>query len=657
MPAPATHVTVGTAGHIDHGKTSLVKALTGIDCDRWAEEKARGITIDIGFAHLREGDLQVGFVDVPGHERFLHNALAGLGGIRLVLLVVAADEGVKPQTREHLAVCALLGIPACLVALTKTDLVSLDLVELAQLEVDELLAGTPYAGAPVFPVSSESGAGIPELRAAIVALAGQLQVAADSSRPARLPVDRAFHLKGLGVVVTGTLVSGVIRAGEVLEVLPGGPGPTAVRVRSIQVHGAPREQAEAGERTSLQLSGVPLEQLRRGLQLGTPGAFAAGSSLLARFHLLPDAPGPLRGFVPVRLHLYASEVVGRLRPLAGSPEGVDEGDGRAGAVLEPGESGLVEIRLAAPLSAVRGDRFVVRRPSPAATLGGGEILDPQWRRHRGRVLPAALAALQGDLDGAIAFWALEAGERGVESPEVARRLGSGERAAAAALHRLAGAAPARQRLVEVPEGPGHGRRWVAPAAFQRIEERARRVLKEYFQKDRLALGMPKAEAVRRIVRGRGAELADVYFAWLAAQKVLVLQEDRVSLPGRGSQLTGEESRLSAALLARFESAGLAPPSPGDLQQELGAKPQILEGVVRHLVARGQLVRLPGGLILAAAALAELRRQLAGTSWERFSVADFKDRFGLTRKWAIPLLEHLDSTGATRRVGDERLVVR
>jgi selenocysteine-specific elongation factor len=649
----AGRVIVGTAGHIDHGKTSLVKALTGIDCDRWAEEKARGITIDIGFAHLREGDFQVGFVDVPGHERFLHNALAGLGGIRIALLVVAADEGVKPQTREHLAVCVLLGIPACLVALTKTDLVAPDLVELAELEVEELLAGTPYAKAAVFPVSSETGAGIPELRAALVATAEQVQRTVDPARlaglPARLPVDRAFHLKGLGVVATGTLAAGTVRAGDVLEVLPGGVEGLTARVRSIQVHGEPREAAEAGERTSLQLSGVALEQLRRGLQLGTPDAFAAGNSLLARFRLLPEAPAPIRGFVPVRLHLYASEVVGRLRPLP--REAGDE------AVLEPGESGLVEIRLAAPVAAVRGDRFVVRRPSPAATLGGGEILDPRWRRHRGRVLPTALAALAGDLPAALTFWALEAGERGIEAPEAARRLGCGAPEAAESLHALATRKEVTERLLEVPEGPGHGRRWLAPAAFQRVEERARRVLKEYFQKDRLALGIPKAEAVRRIVRGRGAELADVYFAWLAARKVLAVQGDQVTLPGRGSQLTGEESKLSTALLAQFEAAGLAPPSPGDLQQALGAKPQILDGVVRHLVARGQLVRLPGGLILAASALTELRRQLAGTAWERFSVADFKDRFGLTRKWAIPLLEHLDSTGATRRVGDERLVVR
>jgi selenocysteine-specific elongation factor len=626
---------VGTAGHIDHGKTSLVLALTGIDCDRWAEEKARGITIDLGFAWLFEGDLQIGFVDVPGHERFLHNALAGLGGIRVMLLVVAADEGVKPQTREHLAVCSLLGIPAALVALTKVDLVAPDLLELAQLEVEELLAGTPFAGAPVLPVSSTTGQGLPELKSTLVDLASRHAMPDQANRPARLPVDRAFHLKGLGVVVTGTLSSGIIRPGDTLETLPKGD---KVRVRSIQVHGQPREQAEAGERTSLQLTGVALEDLTRGLQIGTPEAFESTTSLLGRFTLLADAPAPLRGFVPVRLHLYASEVIGRMRPLA-------EGG------LAPGETGPVEIRLEAPVSAIRGDRFIIRRPSPPATLGGGEILDPRWRRHRGTNLAAALAALTGDLRSSLLFWVQEAGERGTDAAELARRLGVPATRVATDLRPLTQA----QKILEVTVG--QTTRWIAPAAVQRVTERARRVLKEHFQKDRLAESMPKAEAVRRILRGRAADLAPVYFGWLEAQKVLTVQGDQVTLPGRSAQLTGEESKLSVAVLEQFDKAGLTPPAPSELQQALSAKPQILDGVVRHLVARGELLRLPSGLVLAASAVARLRSDLLSTSWDRFSVADFKDRYGLSRKWAIPLLEHLDSTGATRRLGDDRMVVR
>jgi selenocysteine-specific elongation factor len=648
-----SRVIVGTAGHIDHGKTSLVLALTGIDCDRWAEEKARGITIDLGFAHLRLGDLQIGFVDIPGHERFLHNALAGLGGIRIMLLVVAADEGVKPQTREHLAVCSLLGIPAGLVALTKADLASPDLLELAELEVAELLSTTPFAGAPILPVASTTGAGLAELRTALFDLAarharGAPPADGEPGRPARLPVDRAFHLRGLGVVVTGTLASGAVRVGDALELLPRGG---AARVRSIQVHGESREAALDGERTSLQLTGVALEELRRGVELATPGAFVPTVSLCARLTLLPDAPAAIEGFTPVRLHLYASEAVGRLRPLPAA-------DGAPGR-LAPGETGLVEIRLAAPVVAVRGDRFIVRRPSPAATLGGGEVLDPAWRRLRGRALAPALAAetgVAGELPAALLHWVQSAGERGAEAAEIARRLGVAPARAAAELEALARV----QRLLAVPEAPGHGRRYLTAATYQRVAQRARRVLKEYFEKDRLALGIPRAEAVRRILRGRGAELADVYLAWLAAQKILAVsgeRGERITLPGRTAELTGEESRLAQAVVERFARGGLTPPGPTELAVDLAAKPQIVDGVVRHLIARGQLVKLPNGLVLAASALADLRRELLSMSWERFSVGDFKDRFGLSRKWAIPLLEHLDSTGATRRVGDDRLVVR
>ncbi|HEY0781085.1 MAG TPA: selenocysteine-specific translation elongation factor, partial [Thermoanaerobaculia bacterium] len=460
---------VGTAGHIDHGKTSLVRALTGIDCDRWAEEKARGITIDLGFAHLVDSDLQLGFVDVPGHERFLHNALAGLGGIRVLLLVVAADEGVKPQTREHLAIASLLGLPAALVALTKVDLVESDLAELAALEVADLLAPTTFAGAAILPVSSTTGQGVAELAAALKDLARRHATPADPAQPARLPIDRAFHLKGLGVVVTGTLAQGVVRAGEALELLPRRGGERTARVRTIQVHGPARDTAEAGERTSLQLSGVALEELRRGQELVTPGAFAATTSLFGTFTLLPDAPGPLTGFTAVRLHLHAAEAMGRLRPLAA--------DG-----LRPGESGPVEIRLASPVVAVRGDRFVVRRPSPQATLGGGTVLDPRWHRYRGPSLTPAVAALSGDRAAALAFWVQEAGERGLSAEEAARRLGIASREAARELAALAKGAGAS--FVEVAEGPGHGRTWIAAAAVRRVAERATKVLAEHFQKDR-----------------------------------------------------------------------------------------------------------------------------------------------------------------------------
>jgi len=554
-----------------------------------------------------------------------------------MLLVVAADEGVKPQTREHLAICSLLGIPAGVVALTKADLVAPDLLELAHLEVEELLAGTPFAGAPIFSVSSRTGQGIEELKAHLAGLAERWAVVLDPDRPARLPIDRAFLLKGLGTVVTGTLISGAVRPGDALELLPGGK---AVRVRSVQVHGDARHEAVAGERTSLQVTGVELGELARGMQLATPGAFAPSNRLLARFTLLPDAPAAIRGLVPVRLHLYASEVLGRLRPVAGRE-------------IVPGETAAVEIRLGAPVVAVRGDRYVVRRPSPQATFGGGEILDPRWRRRPARELPDALSALSADRERALLFWVADAGEIGVGEEELARRLGTRPGPVAAALARLA----ADGRLLEVPGGQGHGRLWIAPAAYRRVGERARQVLTDYFAKDRLARGVPKAEALRRILPGRASRLADVYLGWLAAHRVITVTGDQVDLPGRESALTGEESGLARTVVERLERGGLEPPSPADLAAELGAKREILEGVVRYLIDRGRLVRLAGGQIVAAAALDKLRGDLLASGWERFSVPQFKDRFGLTRKWAIPLLEHLDSKGATRRIGDERMVVR
>ncbi len=645
-------VVVGTAGHIDHGKTKLVEALTGIDCDRWAEEKSRGITIDLGFAHLQEDDLQLGFVDVPGHERFLHNALAGLGGIRVLLLVVAADEGIKPQTREHLDICSLLGIPSAVVALTKKDLVDADLLELAALEIEELLAegpnGAPFAGAQIVPVSSLTGDGIDELKSKLIELARTHAVRVADDEAVRLPVDRAFVLKGVGVVVTGTLASGRVAPGDSLELLP--QGGTA-RVRSIQVHGTPRDEALAGERTSLQLSGVELDDLARGTQLVTPGSLRAGRQLLLRFRLLPDAPKALSGWVPCRLHLFASEVVGRLRPLPREVGGIEE--------LAPGEEGLVEVRLSEPVPAVRGDRCIVRRPSPATTLGGGVVLDPGWRRRRGKLLAPALAALQTDdvddpaaIDRALRLWVTEAGERGTGSVELAPRLGRPREEVRKRLVALASEA----RLLEV-EGM-QSDCWLVPAAYQRVTERAKRVLDAYFQKDRLARGMPKAEAVQRILPGRAAELSSVYLQWLQAQKVLSLDGDLVTKPGRQAQLTGEESQLARQVTEAFETAGLAPPSPPELGRTLGAKPQILDGVLRYLTERGKLVRLPGGLILARAAVDATARTLrADASLDRFKVPQFKDHFGLSRKWAIPLLEFLDSEGVTRRLGDERMVVR
>jgi selenocysteine-specific elongation factor len=485
-------------------------------------------------------------------------------------------------------------------------------------------------------VSALTAAGIPRLRKLLLERGAAVAVPADPSTPARLPIDRAFHLKGLGVVVTGTLAAGRVAAGDELEVVPGGKH---ARVRSVQVHGTPREEALAGERTSLQLAGVELADLGRGQQLAPPGALATSRRLLARCRWLPEAGKPLAGWAPVRVHLLAAETLGKARALA-PPE------------LAAGEAGIVELRLDHPLAAVRGDRLVLRRPSPQATLGGGEVLDPRWHRRRGRPREEAIGALSAGPREALRLWVEEAGEGGATATELARRLGVAADAVRPELSALAG----EQRLLKVP-APGGEPRWLAPAVVQRVTARARRVLKEYFQRERLADGMPRAEAVRRILRGRGGELADRYLEWLQGQKVLALLGDRVALPGRRAELSVDESRLAGRVLATYQEAGLTPPSPGELATRLDAKPQIFDGVVRFLVQQGRLARLPGGLLVSREALDKLVAELRATAWDRFSVPQFKDRFGLSRKWAIPLLEHLDSIAVTRRVGDDRQLVR
>jgi selenocysteine-specific elongation factor len=658
-------VLVGTAGHVDHGKTALVRALTGIDCDRLEEEKRRGITLDLGFAHLADaaptgaggtpGSAPAGlsFVDVPGHEHFLHNALAGLGGVRLLLLVVAADEGIRPQTREHLAIAELLELPALVVALNKIDSVDADTAGLVELELAELLSATRFAGAPILGVSALSGAGVAELHAALRDAARALGDPGRDDDPARLPLDRAFVLKGQGVVVTGTLVSGGIAAGDSLELLP---ERLPARVRSVEVHGRPRA-AEAGERAALQLSGLELPALERGMELAAPGALRTTRRLLVRWRMLADSPvafesaqslqpaqaaQPGRPPIAVKLHLYAGETVGHARLAL------------PGAELLPGETGLVEIALTHPIVAARGDRFIVRRPSPATTLGGGTVLDPWWRRQRRGDLAVRLAALGGDERSALLAWAGEAGERGLTVAAAAARTGRGRAAVAARLAELAAGGELLSLGSREPADRGeHDRRFLRPEVFEKVRLRVRQGLAGYFEGHPLERGLGKAVAIHLLLPPAARSLAELYFARLAKLGDIELAADEVRLPGRSAEAPETLSPLARSLVERYAAAGLQPPSPAEAARELAAKPQIVEGLIQHLVKRRELTRLPGGLIIASAALDRLAEDLRGTGWKRFSIAQFKDRFTLSRKWAIPLLEHLDGSGVTRRVGEER----
>ena len=394
-------VVIGTAGHIDHGKSALVRALTGTDPDRLKEEKARGITIDLGFAHLTCGDLNLAFVDVPGHERFVKNMLAGAGGIDLVLLVIAADESVMPQTREHFQICRLLGVPGGVIALTKADLADRDMLELATLEARELVAGSFLGAAPIVAVSSTTGQGLEELRAALAATAADVR-RRDEGGPVRLPIDRVFTVKGFGTVATGTLVSGRIRDEQDLELLPAG---RRVKVRGVQVHGEHASSAGAGNRVALNLAGVEVGDLARGDTLATPDVFDASRRLDVAVDLLADAR-PLKHGARVRFHHGTSELLGRVA-IAGP-----RGDAGTPSEVQPGASAYARIRLEAAAVVTRADRFILRAYSPPVTIGGGTVLDPHPPRGAIRT-PAGLARFAtldtSDADRAIAALVEERG--------------------------------------------------------------------------------------------------------------------------------------------------------------------------------------------------------------------------------------------------------
>ena len=403
----AKSIIIGTAGHIDHGKTALVRALTGVDADRLPEEKRRGITIDIGFADLDLGDVRIGFVDVPGHERFVKNMLAGAHGIDLVALVIAADESVMPQTREHFDICRLLGVRKGLLVLTKKDLVDEELLQLVQSETEELVAGSFLEGAPIIAVSSRTGEGIEALKQAL--RESGLEVAARSADfVARLPIDRAFTMRGFGAVVTGTLIAGEIAEGDELELLPAG---TRVRVRGVQVHGSSVSHAVAGQRTAINLGGVDAAAIERGMVLAPVGRLRPTQAIDARVNLLENAPRALRSRQRVRIHIGAAEVLARVRVLADGGE------------IKPGQSGVVQLRTEAPIVGVLGDRFILRSYSPQITIGGGVILDPFPPKHRARDISAASARLEtlSQGDRAIAVFVASADQHGLRRTDLSAR--------------------------------------------------------------------------------------------------------------------------------------------------------------------------------------------------------------------------------------------
>jgi len=630
-------VIVGTAGHIDHGKSELVRALTGTHPDRLREERERGITIDIGFANLERPDLVLSFVDVPGHERFVKNMLAGASGIDLVLLVVAADESVRPQTREHFHICRLLGLSRGVIALSKIDLADPELAELAAAEVREFVAGSFLAEAEIVPVSARTGEGIPRLIEALERAAGT-SAARDASAPARLPVDRSFAVRGFGTVVTGTLVAGTIRTGEELELLTAG---RRVKVRGIETRGRAVPSVVAGQRTALNLHGVAHQEIARGDVLAEPGSLAPTSVFDAKISLLSDAPAPMRDLARVRLHAGTAEILARVRLLARSE-------------MAPGEDGYAQFRLEKPAVLAPGDRFIFRRYSPPATIGGGVVLDAFPEKHRRADQGAAreLARLT-DADAAARAERLLAarGAAGLAPVELARRAGARWSELA---ERLAPALALGRVLVL----GGAGGLAVSREGFEEVRGSARAILEEHHRKNPLRPGIGLEELRSRLVPGASPEGARALLAELERQGALRIERDLASLPDHRVALSAEESRLAEALSTIYRRASLAPPDAGEALAGLGAAGPRGEAVLAHLVREGALRRLRDGLIFHREALEDLRARIRDyrRRQDRIDVATFKELTGVSRKHAIPLLEYLDEERVTLRRGNERVIL-
>jgi selenocysteine-specific elongation factor len=643
-------IVVGTAGHIDHGKSALVLALTGTDPDRLKEEKARGITIELGFAHAIIEGINFAFVDVPGHERFVKNMLAGAGGIDLVVLVVAADESVMPQTREHFDICRLLRVRAGLVALTKSDLADAETLELARLEVRELVAGSFLEGAPIVPVSAKTGDGLDTLRRALVERASHT-AGRNADGATRLPIDRVFSMKGFGTVITGTLVSGRIATDHELVLLP---GEHLVKVRGVQVHGERRAEAVAGHRTAVNLSGVDVGDVVRGQDLVTPGAFEETRVADALVELLPDAK-PLKHGARVRFHQGTAETLGRVAivgPLASAA-------GRGVPAIEPGSQAFVRLRLERPTVLTRGDRYILRAYSPAVTIAGGAIIDPRPPKTATRTEAALARSRRLAIDPAADRSAVE----------LAGATAMIEAAAAAgmpvqSLTTRAGIDPVAiddrmDALVRSGAALRAGGVLVAPAIVADLKTRMVAVLAEHHRAQPLGEGVPREE-LRDQLFGRGH--ADVFARALddlvAEQKIVV--RDRVALATHRVELSPEETRARIAIEQAFRQAGLKPPDAGTIAAEAGVSAAVADRVLKLLQRQKVLVRLDT-LLFHDEALKRLKAEIAalkttaGTG-ARIDVATFKERFGVTRKFAIPLLEYLDRERLTRRVGDSRVIL-
>jgi len=631
---PMKSIIVGTAGHIDHGKTALIKALTGIDADRLQEEKRRGITIDLGFAHLElpgpDGEqLRFGFVDVPGHERFVRNMLAGAGGIDLVLLVIAADEGIKPQTREHFDICRLLAVQRGITVLTKSDLVDAETQAVVRDEVEDFLHGSflDTLKAPMIAVSALNGAGLDELKRELVRV-GREASAKDSKAITRLPIDRVFTMKGFGTVVTGTLVAGAIRKEEELELFPAGK---CVRVRGVQVHGTAAEKAVAGERTAVNLAGVEKHELERGMVLASPDLLQTSSRIDVKLSLLPSVKSMKNGS-RVHFHSLTSETIATVNLYEGKQ-------------LKPGAEAFAQLRLSAPLLLVPKDRFIIRQFSPVVTVGGGVVLDAMPVQKTPLAARLEFLRIQGACDPKAALLARIArrAEQGLAWAQAVAETGWRKEIIDAHLK--------QQSLVVAL-----GNLLIQTEAFERMKQAIVEALARFHEHTGLAAGITAA-TLRENVRANSEVFNFALDSLLRDRKVEAVAE-LVRLPGHGVVMEDEETESRKIIEQTFAAAGLKVPALKDVLAGLKIDRARAHKIMTLLLREKILIKVSDDLVFHQSTLDDLRKSLAAQKQlsPRLDVARFKDLTGVSRKYAIPLLEYLDRERVTRRVGDERVIL-
>ncbi len=631
-------VIIGTAGHIDHGKTALVKALTGIDADRLEEEKRRGITIDIGFAHLElpspNGEiLRLGFVDVPGHERFVRNMLAGIGGIDIVLFAIAADESIKPQTREHFDICRLLSIRRGVTVVTKADLVDAETLQIVRSEIEEFTRGSflDASNSPVISVSALTGKGLDEIKTALIQVAAELPKR-DATANTRLPIDRVFTMKGFGTVVTGTLISGKLFSDQQLEIFPDAKH---VRVRGVQVHGQATDVAVAGQRTALNLAGVATDELKRGMMLAERSIFRSTSSVDVELTLLPSSK-PLKDRARVHFHAYTMQTIAEVR-LYGKKQ------------LSPGENNFARLRLSEPALLVPGDRFIIRQFSPVVTIGGGVILDalPIPQKLNPEKITAFLQTIaQGSSAKILEARVTRRAEAGLRLSEIQAEMNLTQQKAAELIAHLPSL-----RLIT-------GDNWtiISTTAFDRVMEEIVASVSEFHGANPLKPGIGKEE-----LRDRVNLNSHVFYS--AIQKLNELKKletagDEIRLPGRGIIMKDEETEAKKTIESAFASAGLKVPALKDVLAALQVDKTRAQKIVTLLLRDKVLVKIADDLVFHSSALAHLKKQMAQykTKSPKINVAQFKDLTGISRKYAIPLLEFLDRERITRRAGNERIIL-